>query len=90
MIWEGKDVPEEWHQARVAPIFKKGDLGDPGNYRPISVTCIAYKILANILLKRIKDAGVLQLQRAIELAEASGRNRVLNVSNLFLKDGRVA
>ena len=37
--------------------FKKGDLGDCSNYRPISLICVGYKIFANILLDRLKKAG---------------------------------
>lgn len=36
--------------------IKKGDLGDCGNYRPISVVCVAYKLFAIILLERLKAA----------------------------------
>ena len=32
MAWDGHDVPESWHLARVAAIYKKGDPGDCGNY----------------------------------------------------------
>ena len=55
--WADGCIPEAWHKARVAAIFKKGDVADCGNYRPISLLPIGYKLLANILLKRLKDAG---------------------------------
>ena len=29
--------PDDFKIAKVAPVFKNGDKGDPGNYRPISV-----------------------------------------------------
>ena len=46
-LQEGK-VPEEWKYAEVTAIFKKGNKTDPGNYRPVSLTCICCKILEQI------------------------------------------
>ena len=50
-------VLDAWHCSRVAAIFKKGDLGDCANYRPISIINAAYKLFANILLQRLKQSG---------------------------------
>ena len=33
-------VPMDWHIANVVPIFKKGYMSSPGNYRPVSLTSI--------------------------------------------------
>ena len=57
-LWMNTIVPDSWHESRVAALFKKGDLGDCGNYRPISLVCTAYKLFVMILMKRLKDAGV--------------------------------
>ena len=38
-------LPEIWKVADVVPLFKKGDSTDPNNYRPVSLTCIACKIM---------------------------------------------
>jgi hypothetical protein len=42
-------VPSDWRHANVAPIFKKGQKYDPANYRPISLTCIASKLMEHII-----------------------------------------
>ena len=34
------ELPTEWTQANVAPIFKKGRKLQAVNYRPVSLTCI--------------------------------------------------
>ena len=37
----------------VTPIFKKGDKSDPINYRPISLTCILYKVMEHIVASNL-------------------------------------
>ena len=46
-------VPEDWRTALITAIFKKGDKSDPGNYRPISLTCIICKVLESIIYDHI-------------------------------------
>ena len=46
-------IPDEWRTAIISSIFKKGDKSDPGNYRPVSLTCIACKILESIIYDHI-------------------------------------
>ena len=42
-------VPADWKHAWVIPVFKKGARNSPSNYRPISITSIAYKTLEHII-----------------------------------------
>ena len=46
-------VPEDWKAALVAPVYKKGPKCKPSNYRPISLTCIASKLIEHILVSNI-------------------------------------
>jgi len=46
-------LPSIWKTAIVVPIFKKGNRSDPGNYRPVSLTCICCKILEHIVYSSI-------------------------------------
>jgi len=46
-------VPQDWKKANVTPLFKKGCRQDPGNYRPVSLTSIACKVLESILKRAI-------------------------------------
>jgi hypothetical protein len=43
------EVPEDWRNANVTPIFKKGKKTDPGNYRPVSLTSVCCRILESII-----------------------------------------
>lgn len=47
------EVPDDWRTALITAIFKKGDKSDPGNYRPVSLTCIICKILESIIYDHI-------------------------------------
>jgi hypothetical protein len=46
-------VPEDWKKAIVTSIHKKGPKSDPGNYRPISLTCIVCKIMEHVVLSHM-------------------------------------
>ena len=46
-------VPHDWRSANVVPIFKKGDPGDPGNYRPVSLTSVVGKLM-EVIIKDFK------------------------------------
>ena len=46
-------VPNDWKEANVATIFKKGDKHNPCNYRPVSLTCIISKCMEHILVSNI-------------------------------------
>ena len=46
-------VPWIWKVAIVVPIYKKGDKSNPSNYRPISLTSIACKVLERVVADEI-------------------------------------
>ena len=46
-------LPDDWVEANVAPVFKKGDRHSLANYRPISLTCVCAKLLEHIICKQI-------------------------------------
>ena len=39
------EIPQEWKEAKVTPIFKSGEKDDVNNYRPISVLPLISKIM---------------------------------------------
>ena len=46
-------VPDDWKTALVAPLYKKCPKYKPSNYRVISLTCIASKLIEHILVSSI-------------------------------------
>ena len=44
---------KDWNSAIVTPIYKEGLKSDPSNNRPISLTCICFKIMEHIMLSHI-------------------------------------
>ena len=52
-IWRIENMPQDWKDANVVPIFKKGSRKDCENYRGISLLSIAGKIMPRIILNRI-------------------------------------
>jgi len=53
LIWNKKELPEEWKELAIVPIYKKGDKTDCSKYRGISLLSTPYKILSNIVLSRL-------------------------------------
>ena len=53
-FWLTESSPEEWDTGLLSILPKKGDLSNPGNYRGIIMLEVAYKIVGNILLMRLK------------------------------------
>ena len=54
-ILTSHDIPKDWRTAIITAIFKKGAKSDPGNYRPVSLTCIICKILESIIYDFIME-----------------------------------
>ena len=54
-VWRQEHVPEDWRDAVVIPLFKKGDRKVCDNYRPISLLSVAGKVLVMILEKRMRE-----------------------------------
>ena len=53
-VWTAGKVPCEWKRALLVPVYKKGDVNDPANYRGISLMVVAAKVLERVVLNRIR------------------------------------
>jgi len=81
--WKERLIPEEWGQARVKSLFKKGKCDECLNYRGISLLNNGYKIYAKIItqhFKTILEAILLEEQNAYRI----GRSCIDNVFTIKL------
>ena len=76
------DLPAIWKTASVNPVFKKGSPSDPCNYRPISLTCIACKLMEcgikDELLLHLKACGLINRNQYGFLARNSTTSQLLD------------
>ena len=76
-------LPDDW-RTTVIPLYKNGSKLDPGNYRPVSLTCVSYKIMESI----IKDYIVEQLHNSGSMSTnqhgfTKGRSCTTNLLTAF-------
>ena len=48
-------VPETWKAVVVVPVFKAGISTNVSNYRPISLTCVASRVMESVIESQITD-----------------------------------
>ena len=47
------ELPPDWVNAKISPVFKKGDVHLAENYRPVSLTSVCCKLLEHIICKHL-------------------------------------
>ena len=55
-VWSSGRVPQDWKDSVLVPVFKKNDRLICDNYCGISLLSVPGKVLANILLERLKQS----------------------------------
>ena len=71
-------LPSIWKKANVSPIFKKGKKQSASNYRPVSLTCILFKLQESLIRDDIvahMESNGLISKRQFDLM--SGRSTIL-------------
>jgi len=49
------NIPQDWKDGHVTPIYKKGSRADIGNYRPVSLTSVICKVMEKLLRRAFLD-----------------------------------
>ena len=47
--YDTANIPSDWENTKITPIYKKDDKRDPENYCPVSLTSILCKIMESII-----------------------------------------
>ncbi len=89
-------LPSVWLTAVVCPIYKKGSASNVQNYRPISLTCVACKVMEKIikfhLLKFLSTNKLITSHQHGFLSRRSTCTQLLETKNdweRFLEDNKV-
>lgn len=50
-----KEIPSQWKISIIVPVLKDDNSYDISNYRPISITCVASRIMEKIIYKKLLE-----------------------------------
>jgi len=53
-VWREGRMPEEWKEGIVIPLYKKGDRMDLNNYRGITLSDVAGKVVGKVVNRRLE------------------------------------
>ena len=80
------EIPDDWKEAVVSAIFKKGEHKKPNNYRPVSLTSIVCKLMESIvwddIISYLKENKLFSEQ---QFGFIGGRSMVLQLLHVFDK-----
>ncbi|CAM4534756.1 unnamed protein product [Lepidochelys kempii] len=84
LSFKSATVPNDWKIANVMPMFKKGSRGDPGNYRPVSLTSVPGKLVETIIKNKIvRHIVEHKLLRKNQHGFCKGRSCLTNLLEIF-------
>ena len=53
--YNSSQIPQDWRNANVVPIHKKGDKANVENYRPISLTSLVMKLFEKCIREKVME-----------------------------------
>jgi len=54
-IWQDEQMPKDWEEEIIYPIYKKGDGSVCSNYRGITLLNVTYKIFTSLLHNSLQE-----------------------------------
>lgn len=77
-------IPQDWRDASVAPLHKKGSKCKPENYRPVSLTSVISKLIESIVKDSlVKHLDKYSLIRNSQHGFTSGKSCLSNLLDFF-------
>ena len=81
-------LPSDWNKAFISPVFKKGNVHEAANYRPVSLTCVACKLLEHIVCKHMlnyldKHKLLFPLQHGFRKGHSCESQILITMDDLF-------
>ena len=55
VLFDRGTYPESWSESIVIPLYKKGDVNSPNNYRGISICNVCSKVYSSIINSRLQE-----------------------------------
>jgi len=74
-------IPKEWSKSIITPVFKAGRSCDVANYRPISLTCVACKVMERVIADQM--LSYLRVHNLITKHQHGFMSRHSTISNLL-------
>jgi hypothetical protein len=90
-IWNKEELPQQWKESIIVPVYEKGGKTDCNNYRGISLFSTAYKILSNILLDRLTPyvSEIIGDHQYGFRCNRSTRDQIFNIWQILGKNGSI-
>jgi hypothetical protein len=87
-IWKYEEIPDEWNEAIIMPIFKKGDKQECSNYRGISLLNTSYKIFSKLIQQRLQPyiENVIKEHQAGFCKERSTMDQIYILKEIIAKN----
>ena len=78
------EIPKDWRDAIVTPLFKIGSRSDTSNYRPVSLTCNVCEVLEKIIkMNMVEHLMENEIIKSSQHGFMKGRSCLSNLLDFF-------